>query len=110
MKSSEDAELLNTENVVVDPERNTTVLLARVRPAKKLIALGPGRDAPAGKTTRSPCAPTFVTVRFAEIATAPLGMPHTPVTLKSRVANGAKAGPPKAPDPMRVSRTRHGVN
>src|ERR1035437_6100223 len=109
MKSSEDAELLKTENVVFEVERETTALLARVRPARKLIALVLGRETPAGKTTSSPCAPTFVTVRFAEIATGPAGMPQTPATSNDRVAFGCNAGPSSGPFGLRVSPTRHGV-
>jgi hypothetical protein len=103
--------LLKTENVVLEPERETTELLARVRPARKLIALVFGGEMSDLNTTSSPCAPMFVTVRFAEIATAPAGMPHgDAVTSKVRVAPGCNDGAPSCPVWFLVSRTRHGGN
>ena len=88
MKSTLAAEWLNTENDVLDPERTTTSLLARVRPASKLTALAFGFPTSDGKTTSSPAAPAFVMVRFAEIATAPEGMPQAPATVNERAAPG----------------------
>src|SRR5450759_4787301 len=110
MKSSEAAELLKTEKVVVVAERYTRALFARVLKALKLMALVFGRETSDGNRTSSPWAPLFVIVRFAEIATAAAGMPQTPATSKFRVAFGRRAGPPRAPDPKRVSRTRQGVS
>src|SRR5512141_2989755 len=110
MKSTVAAELLKTENVVLACERVTIALLARVRPARKLIALVFGRTRPECDTTSSPCAPTFVTVRFAEIAAASAGMPHGDApTSNVRVAAGCNDGPPSGPVGFLVSRTRHGV-
>ena len=54
MKSTVAAELLKTENVALDFEKETIALLARVRPARKLIVLVFGRRMSDGKTTRSP--------------------------------------------------------
>jgi hypothetical protein len=111
MKSTVAAELLNTENVALDFEKETIALLARVRPARKLRALEFGLKTSAGKTTSSPRAPTFVTVRFTEIATAPAGIPHEDVvTPNVRVAPGCNGGPPSGPAEFLVSRTRHGGN
>src|SRR5450830_182783 len=111
MKSTVAAELLKTENVVLDSERDTIALLARVRPARKLIELAFGRKMSDGNTTSSPSAPTFVTVRFAEIAAAPAGMPHADVaTSNVRAANGCNDGAPSGPVGFLVSRTRHGGN
>src|SRR5664279_4675914 len=109
MNSTVAAELLKTENVALDCENETIALLARTRPARKLIVLVFGRTTSAGKTTSSPGPPTFVTVRFAEIAAESAGMPHIPATLKSRVSFGWRANP----NPFRftrVSRTRQGVS
>src|SRR5450756_112848 len=109
MKSTVVAELLKRENVVLDFEKETIALLARVRPARKLIVLVFGRKTSAGNTTSSPGAPTFVTVRFAEIATASVGMPHADATTSNvRVAPGCNDGAPSGPVGFLVSRTRHG--
>ncbi len=110
MKSTAAAELLKTENVVLEFERETTALLARVRPARKLIALVFGREMSDLNTTSSPGAPTFVTVKFAEIATAPAGMPHADAAGSNvRVAPGCNGGAPSGPVWFLVSRTRQGV-
>jgi hypothetical protein len=111
MKSTVAEELLKMENVVLDFDKETIALLARVRPARKLSALVFGRETSAGKTTSSPWAPTFVTVRFAEIATASAGMPHVDADGSNvRVVPGCNGGAPSAPAGFLVSSTRHGVN
>ena len=97
------------ENVVLDFEKETIALLARVRPARKLSALVFGRKTSDGNTTSSPGAPTFVTVRFAEIATASAGMPHGDAAGSNvRVALACNGGAPSGPVGFLVSRTRHG--
>lgn len=97
------------ENVTLDFEREMIALLARVRPARKLRLLVLGLATSDGKATSSPRALTFVTVRFAEIAIAPAGMPHADVaTSNVRVASGCNAGAPNGPAGFLVSRTRHG--
>lgn len=111
MKSTAAAELLKTVNFALDPERDTIALLARVRPARKLIAEAFGREMSARKTTSSPVAPAFVTVKFVEIETAPAGMPHGDVAGSNvRVSPGCNDGPPSGPVSFLVSRTRHGGN
>src|SRR5450759_3190368 len=98
IKSTVPPELLKTENVALPLERDTIALLARVRPARKLIVLAFGRVMSDLNTTSSPGAPTFVTVRFAEIATAPTGMPHGATDMSNvRVAPGSKDGAPSGP-------------
>jgi len=74
------------------------------------MVLVPGCGTSEGNRTSSPDPVLLVTVTFAEIETASEGIPQTPATLKFRVAFGASAGPPNAPEPTRVSMTRHGVN
>src|SRR5664279_6180817 len=101
MNSTVAAELLKTENVALDCENETSALLARVRPARKLSVLVFGRKTSAGKTTSSPGALTFVTVRFAEIATASAGMPHGELDKsKVLVACGCNGGAPSGPVPF----------
>src|ERR1035437_1860018 len=84
-------------------------LLPRVRKARKLMALVPGCGTSGGNRTSSPDPVLFVTVTFADIETAPSGIPQTPNTGKFRVALGRSAGPPSWPDPTRVSMARQGV-
>jgi hypothetical protein len=109
MKSTVAAELLKTENAVPGLESEMSALLARVRGALRLIELAFGSDVSDLNATSSPGALTFVTVRFAEIATAPAGIPHEDaVTSNVRVAPGCKAGAPSGPDAFLVSRTRQG--
>jgi len=111
MKSTLAAELLKTESVVLEFERDTSALLARVLPARKVIALVLGGKMSDGNTASSPFAPTFATVKFAEIATAPTGMPHADAAGSNvRVAPGCNDGPPSGPVRFLVSRTRHGGN
>jgi hypothetical protein len=49
--------------------------------------------------------------RFIEYAAAPLGMPHDPSgTGMRRGTDAAKAGPPKRPAAVRVSKSLQGVS
>src|SRR5450756_636407 len=108
MKSTVAVELLKTENVVPNFEKETIALLALVRPARKLSALVFGRKTSDGNTTSSPGAPTFVTVRFAEIATASVGTLHVEADGSNvRVAPGCNDGAPSGPVGFLVSSTRH---
>ena len=70
-----------------------------------------GTPPPAGKTRRSPAAPTFNAAKLKDTAAAEAGIPHCPAMVKSRVALARRAGGPKAPvNPLpRVSATRQGV-
>jgi hypothetical protein len=68
------------------PTIDRIALFARVDPALKLIDETVGVGVPEGKIRRSarPVAPTTVTL--AEIASAPIGMPHWPSMRKLRWA------------------------
>src|SRR5450432_3200131 len=87
----------------------TRALFARVLPAGKVIVVASGTAMLPGKRLSEPGAAGFTTVTFMESETAVDGMPHTPVTAKSRRAPATSAGPASGPSGvLRVSKMRHG--
>src|SRR5512140_565478 len=84
--------------------RTRRALLARVVPAWKAST---GNRAGRVKSVAAAVGSAMVT--FAEMETAAAGMPHVPVTTKSRFAPAASAGPPSAEGGLLVSGTRHGA-
>src|SRR6185369_6522249 len=87
----------------------TTALLARMVPARKLIALASGAGWPAGETRRSPPSDGWTTVRFTATDVAVDGIAQRPEIAKPRTVPATSAGPPEGPGVSRVSATRQGV-
>src|SRR5690349_5624152 len=71
-----------------------TPLLARVRPARKLIVLEVAGTALPGKKVRCPVPGGLMTVTLAGIAFAVAGTPQRPSTTTIRSSFGESAGPP----------------
>ncbi len=87
----------------------STTLLARTRPALKLIVEVAGTPAPAGPKVRKPALGGRTTVTLAETATARVEMPHWPAASKARTAWAAIPGAPNGPAGPRVSTSRQGA-
>jgi hypothetical protein len=68
-----------------------------------------GIGSPSAHTLNHPNGPRGMATRFIEYAAAPLGMPHDPSgTGMRRGTDAAKAGPPKRPAAVRVSKSLQG--
>src|SRR5262245_57180558 len=93
-----------------EEEIATMALLARTTPARKLIALVPGSDWPAGKARKSPSDVGETAVMFTATAFAVDGIEQRFTTGKLRAVPEARAGPPETPSGFRVSARRHGVS
>jgi hypothetical protein len=85
-------------------------LLARMTPARKLIALVPGTDWPEAKARRSPSDVGETAVMFTATAFAVDGIEQRFTTGKLRTVPEASAGPPETPTGFRVSARRQGVS
>ena len=95
------------DSVPVD-DSGTVRLLARLSPSGKLIVDDGGLLVAVGVTATKPTASCWVTVTLPVTATAPAGMPPTPVTCQVRADVGHEL--PEQPDRRAaVSSTRTGV-